>query len=213
MKACKSRTSPALSPCGPAATPATPQREATSQHLNRIGGYSAAAREAATWSGSGLDGSPHPPATCRGVRELRQGDVRLRVGAARVPVAPQLVCVMAAKPGAIRLEPVAEATLGGCRRAGEQVGRECAKFVAREQPVAQKETGECRAGRDEATRRGEQAGLAADGVSDLGHEVGEGEGLWAGEIEHDIAFGLPEFGRNACQVENGDGLQVAAAAL
>jgi hypothetical protein len=49
-----------------------------------------------------------------------------------MPVAPQLVRVVAAKPGGVRLEPVAEATLGCCRLAGEEVVRERAKFVARE---------------------------------------------------------------------------------
>ena len=55
--------------------------------------------------------------------------------------------------------------------------------------------------------------MAAGGVSDLGHEVGEGERLRAGEIEEDIVPGLAEIGRDPCQVENGNGLQAAAAAI
>jgi hypothetical protein len=81
------------------------------------------------------------------------------------------------KPGGVRLEPVAEATLGGCPLAGEEVGREGAEFVARQKSVAQKETGEPRTGREDAVRRGDEAGVTADGVSYAGHEVGEAEGL------------------------------------
>jgi hypothetical protein len=58
--------------------------------------------------------------------------VCLRVGKAGMPVAPQLVRVVAAKPGGVRLEPVAEGTVGCCRLAGEQVVGERAQFVARE---------------------------------------------------------------------------------
>src|SRR2546422_2066004 len=87
--------------------------------------------------------------------------VRLRVGEARMPVAPQLVRVVAAKPGGVRLEPVAEATLGCCRLAGQEVACERTKFVAREQPVAKEQTGECRAGRDETAWRGNEARVNA----------------------------------------------------
>ena len=55
---------------------------------------------------------------------------RSRGGKARVPVAPQFVRVVPAKPGGVRLEPVTEATLGGCPLAGEEVGCERAEFVA-----------------------------------------------------------------------------------
>jgi hypothetical protein len=53
--------------------------------------------------------------------------------------------------------------------------------------------------------------VTADGVFDLGHEVGEGEGLRAGKIEYHIAVGLAEIGRDACQVEDRNGLKTAAA--
>src|SRR4051794_1348974 len=104
-----------------------------------------------------------------------------------MPVAPQLVRVVAAEPGGVRLEPVAEATVGCCRLAGEEVFGERAQFVAREQPVPQGETDECRQGRDDTARRRKEMGVTADGLFDLGHEVGEGEGLRPGKIKYHIA--------------------------
>ena len=54
--------------------------------------------------------------------------------------------------------------------------------------------------------------MTTDSVSDLGHEVGEGEGLRAGKIEYQIAVGLAEIGCDPGQVEDRNGLQTAAAA-
>ena len=52
--------------------------------------------------------------------------------------------------------------------------------------------------------------MTADGVFDLGHEVGEGEGLRAGKIEYDVAVSLAEIDRDACQVEDRNRLKTAA---